>query len=102
MTKVETDMISIKSEMLAINATIYNIEDLLQERTVETEKDEVFDMPDGVSGYLNRLDQIQNYTVQLNHRIRDLEIKQATNPREFMKQMSIMFTERISVGCAST
>ena len=55
-------------------------------------------MPTSVTGYLNRLDQLQNYTMQLNHRIRDLEIKQATNPREFMKQMSIMFTQRIRNG----
>ena len=60
--------------------------------------EEKFDMPTSVTGYLNRLDQLQNYTMQLNHRIRDLEIKQATNPREFMKQMSIMFTQRIRNG----
>ncbi len=48
-------------------------------------------------GYLNRLDQIQNFTIDLNHRVRDLEVRQTTNPREFLQKMAILFTDRIDI-----
>ena len=50
-----------------------------------------------LGGYLNRLDQIQNFTIDLNHRVRDLEVRQTTNPREFLQQMAILFTDRIEI-----
>jgi len=43
------------------------------------------------------LDQIQNFTIDLNHRIRDLEVRQTTNPRDFLQKMAILFTDRIDI-----
>ena len=46
---------------------------------------------------MNRLDQLQNFTVQINHRVRSLEVNSATDPAEFMWEMSVLYNDKIAV-----
>jgi hypothetical protein len=62
--RVETDLIKFQTNMMLINSSVFGLEDLMTKSTKNYEAEELFDMSSGVTGYLNRLDQIHNYTSQ--------------------------------------